>query len=100
MIGRSVAEFYCSPFMERKAMHKFLFIVVIVIFIILFSCSVMTNSSVTPWTIAPPGSSVHGISQARILEWVVIPFSRDNEDTFEDYTLILWLSHTVYHSFT
>ena len=23
-----------------------------------------------------PGSSVHGISQARILEWVVIPFSR------------------------
>jgi len=24
----------------------------------------------------PPGSSVHGISQARILEWVAIPFSR------------------------
>ena len=23
-----------------------------------------------------PGSSVHGILQARILEWVVIPFSR------------------------
>ena len=23
-----------------------------------------------------PGSSVHGISQARILEWVAIPFSR------------------------
>ena len=26
---------------------------------------------VTPWT--PPGSSVHGISQARILEWVPFP---------------------------
>ena len=25
---------------------------------------------------SPPGSSVHGISQARILEWVAIPFSR------------------------
>ena len=25
---------------------------------------------------SPPGSSVHGISQARILEWVVISFSR------------------------
>jgi len=25
---------------------------------------------------SPPGSSVHGISQTRILEWVVIPFSR------------------------
>ena len=24
-----------------------------------------------------PGSSVYGISQARILEWVAIPFSRD-----------------------
>ena len=24
-----------------------------------------------------PGSSVHGILQAEILEWVVIPFSRD-----------------------
>ena len=24
----------------------------------------------------PPGSSVHGISQVRILEWLSIPFSR------------------------
>ena len=31
----------------------------------------------TPWTTArPPGSFVHGILQARILEWIVIPFSR------------------------
>ena len=28
------------------------------------------------WTVAPPGSSVPGILQARILEWVVISFSR------------------------
>ena len=27
---------------------------------------------------SPPDSSVHGISQARILEWVAIPFSRDS----------------------
>ena len=26
---------------------------------------------------SPPGSSVHGILQVRILEWVAIPFSRD-----------------------
>ena len=25
---------------------------------------------------SPPGSSVHGISQARVLEWVAISFSR------------------------
>ena len=29
-----------------------------------------------PVDCSPPGSSVHGISQAIILEWVVIPFSR------------------------
>ena len=26
---------------------------------------------------SPPGLSVHGILQTRILEWVAIPFSRD-----------------------
>ena len=30
----------------------------------------------TPWTGASPGSSVHGISQTRILEWVAISFCR------------------------
>ena len=29
-----------------------------------------------PMDCNPPGSSVHGIFQARILEWVAIPFSR------------------------
>ena len=32
---------------------------------------------VTLWTVgSPPGSSVHGISPARILEWVTMPSSR------------------------
>ena len=29
---------------------------------------------------SPPGSSVHGILQARILEWVAISFSRESGD--------------------
>ena len=29
-----------------------------------------------PMDCSPPGSSVHGISQARMLEWVAIPFSK------------------------
>ena len=29
-----------------------------------------------PMDCSPPGSSVHGILQAKILEWVAIPFSR------------------------
>ena len=36
------------------------------------SCSTLCN----PIDCCPPGSSVHGILQARILEWVAIPFSR------------------------
>ena len=38
-------------------------------------CSVMSNS-LWPMDCNPPGSSVHGISQARILEWVDISYSR------------------------
>ena len=29
-----------------------------------------------PMDCTPPGSSVHAIFQARVLEWVTIPFSR------------------------
>ena len=42
----------------------------------IFFISVMFNSFVTPWTVAPPGSSVHEISQARMLEGVAISFYR------------------------
>ena len=33
-----------------------------------------------PMDCSPPGSSVHGISQSRILEWAAISFSRDLPD--------------------
>ena len=38
------------------------------------SCSVMSDLC-NPMGCSLPGSSVHGILQARILEWVAIPFS-------------------------
>ena len=38
--------------------------------------NVFAAQSCPTWTVAPPGSSVHGILQARMLEWVAIPFSR------------------------
>ena len=31
-----------------------------------------------PMDCSPPGSSVHGVSQARILEWVTISFSTES----------------------
>ena len=33
--------------------------------------------SLRPFGISPPGSSVHGVFQARILEWVATSFSRE-----------------------
>ena len=39
------------------------------------SCSVVPNS-LWPMDCSPPGSSVHGILQVRILEWIAIPLSR------------------------
>ena len=38
-------------------------------------------SSLPPMDCSPPGFSVHGILQARILEWVVIPFSRGSSQS-------------------
>ena len=52
-----------------------------------------------PMDCGPPGSSVHGIPQARILEWVAIPFSRgssqpnDQTPDLLHYRQILYLSH-------
>ena len=41
------------------------------------SCPSLCN----PMDCSTPGSSVHGIIQARILEWVDIPFSREYVDS-------------------
>ena len=46
-------------------------------FLLLFSCYVMFDSR-DPMDCNPSGFSVHGISQARILEWVAISFSRES----------------------
>ena len=45
-----------------------------------FGCSVLSDSC-NPIDCSLPDFSVHGIVQARILEWVVIPFSRGSSRT-------------------
>ena len=61
------------------------------------SCLTLCN----PMDYSLPGSSVHGISQARILEWVAIPFSRGSPQP-RDWTWVsciagwfftIWASH-------
>ena len=41
----------------------------------------VTSGSLQPMDCSPPGSSVHGIIQARILEQVAIPFSKGSSQT-------------------
>ena len=43
-----------------------------------FSCSVMSDFFCDPMDCSLPGSSVYGISQVRILEWVVLSSSRES----------------------
>ena len=59
----------------------------------------VTQSCPTLWDpmdCSPPGSSVHGISQARILEWVAIPFSRGSSQCRE----WIWVFHIAGRFFT
>ena len=61
-----------------------------------YLCSVMSNS------LPPLGSSVHGIFQPRILEWIAISFSRGSSWPKEDLYL-LYLLHCrqiLYHCAT
>ena len=48
---------------------------------------------------SPTGSSVHRILQARILEWVAIPFSRVPSRP-KDWTWVSWISCTACGLFT
>ena len=46
-----------------------------------------------------PDSSVHGILQARILEWVAISFSRgSNPSLLHSRQILYHLSHGLYHA--
>ena len=49
-----------------------------------------------PMDCNPPGSSIHGISQAWILEWATIPFARGSSEP-RDWT---WVSCTADRCFT
>ena len=47
-----------------------------------------------PMKCSPPGSSIHGISQARILGWVAISFSRRSSWP-RDLTHISWIDRQI-----
>ena len=66
-----------------------------VLFLLLFICSVVSNSC-DPMNCSPPGSSVHEISQARVLEWAGISFFRDLPDPEIEPESLHWQA-ILYH---
>ena len=59
-------------------------------------CGSVMSDSLQSIHCSPPGYSVHGILQARILEWVAIPFSKGFSQP-RDWT---WVSHIAGRFFT
>ena len=55
-------------------------------------CSTLCNSM----NCSLPGSSVHGILQARILEWVGIPFSRGSSQP-RDWIQVSWITGRFFY---
>ena len=61
-----------------------------------FVCVLVTQLCLTlcdPMDYSPPGSSVHGTLQARILEWVAISFPR--EDFLANSELLQFLENFI-----
>ena len=70
-----------------------------VIYWLIYCCYLVTKSCLfcNPMDCSPTGSSVHGISQAGILEWVAIPFSSGSSRP-RDQTLVLCTGRRIlYH---
>ena len=57
------------------------------------SCLTLCN----PMDCSPPGSSVHGILQARIPEWIDIPFSRGSSGPSDQVLGLLHCKQIIYH---
>ena len=64
------------------------------------NCFSRVQPFVTLWTESPPGSSVHGILQVRILEWVAIPSFRGSSRPRDrpHFSYVSWISRQIlYH---
>ena len=56
------------------------------------SCPTLSD----PMDCSPPGSSIHGIFQARVLEWGAIAFSRISIQLFKEIQCMILLTNILY----
>ena len=99
LILRPLTQLSCLPSLQMQTMgllslHNYIgqFLITSVSFAYpagdIFVCCLVTKSYLTPCDLvdySPPGSSIHGIIQARILEWVAISSSRGSSQ-LRDWT--------------
>ena len=62
----------------------------------MLSHSIMSNFLWPPWTV-PPGSSVHGIFQARILQWVAISFSGGSQTLSFQHAINIKIINEIFY---
>ena len=55
------------------------------------SCPTLSD----PMDCSLPGSSVHGIFQARVLEWGAFAFSDKNQHCLTNKVQVFWLNHNL-----
>ena len=61
----------------------------------------VTQSCLTlcdPMECSPPGSSVHGILQAGILEWVALPSSSKQYNTCPNFGYLKWAAFAAWRT--
>ena len=83
------------PQLTRQTDHEMVVVEVSILEVLVL----VTQSCLTlcdPMDCSPPGSFVHGIPQARILEWVAIPFSRGSSLSRDQ----IWVSCVAGRVFT
>ena len=86
--------FFCFFFLELICCYFNPFLSILRVCLVTQSCPTLCD----PWN--PPGSSVHGIFQARTVEWVAISYTRRSSWTRESNpSLLLWWidSLSLYH---
>ena len=66
-------HFYSWVYPDKTIIEKIHVPTTLMKALVVQSCLTLCN----PMDCSPPGSSVHGILQVRMLEWVFIPFSRE-----------------------
>ena len=83
----------CDIRVEEGGIKNFTAVTVIDLVLLTQSCLIVCDHM----DCSLPGSSVHGISQARLLEWIAIPFSRGIFLTQELNSGLLLCRQILYH---